>query len=135
MTLLSAGEDFQTRTLASFDSPLERLVYLARTRDQAGHYRHWGMSKAYGEKAAAAAMAEAHSQVWIEVLRTPIPQLSGHLEEMDGSQRGALVAELRRLRQQSCPADLQGGSVRHFSSVLLVLETLCRSTDAIHQAA
>lgn len=135
MTLLSAREDFEERTLASFKTPLEKLAYLARTRDEAGQYRHWGLNKVYGERAAATAMAEAHSQVWIEVLRTPIQQLSREMETMDKTQREALVAELKRLRDLSRPADLRGGSVRHFNSVLLALESLCRSQAATHRAA
>ena len=135
MTLLSAREDFEERTLASFNTPLEKLVYLARTRDEAGQYRHWGMNKVYGERAAAAAMAEAHAQVWIDVLRAPIPELSHEMEEMDKAQREGILAELKRFPSLSYPPDLRGGSVRHFSSVLLALESLCRSTHAIHRAA
>jgi len=135
MTLLSAREDFEERTLASFSTPLEKLVYLARMRDAAGQYRHWGMSRLYGERVAEAAMAEAHSQVWIEVLRTPIPQLSREMEKMGKAQREALMAELRRFQALARPADLRGGSVRHFNSVLLTLQSLCCSQAATHRAA
>ena len=80
-------------------------------------------------------MADAHAQVWIDVLRAPIPELSHEMEEMDKAQREGILAELKRFRSLSYPPDLRGGSVRHFSSVLLALESLCRSTHAIHRAA
>jgi hypothetical protein len=135
MTLLSASEDLRYRTLGAFPGPLEKLAYLARLRDDAGQYRHWGMSRTYGEQAAAAAMAEVHAQVWIEVLRTPVPELLRQLGRMGTTTRAAVIEELKNYRRRSCPAELSGGAVRHFNSVLLALECLSRSLDATPRAA
>ncbi len=130
MTFLSAGEDFCYRTLAAVPGALPKLAYLARLRDQQGQYRHWGMNRTYGEKAAAAAMAEAHTQVWLEVLRTPIPKLFAQLSAMDPGTRRAVLAELRNCQRLCHPVDLGGGALRHFNSVLLALEHLSRLLDA-----
>jgi hypothetical protein len=135
MTLLSASEDLRYRTLGAFPGPLEKLAYLARLRDEAGQYRHWGMSRTYGEQAAAAAMAEVHAQVWIEVLRTPVPELLRQLGRMGTTTRAAVIEELKNYRRRSCPTELSGGAVRHFNSVLLALECLSRSLDATPRAA
>ena len=135
MTLLSASDDFQLRTLAVFQGPLEKLAYLARLRNASGEYCHWGMSRIYGEQAAAAALAEVHSQVWFEILRTPIPTLSSQLQEMDAATRRALLEELGVYRGKIIPTELRGGPVRHFNSVLLALECLYRSADATRQVA
>jgi hypothetical protein len=134
MTLLSASEDLWYRTLGAFAGALEKLAYLASLRDEAGQYRHWGMSRTYGEQAAAA-LAEAHTQVWIEVLRTPIPELLRQLGGMETTARAAVMVEVKNYRRLSCPADLSGGAVRHFNSVLLALECLSRSLDATPRAA
>lgn len=134
MTFLSASEDLRYRTLGAFEGALEKLAYLARLRDEAGQYRHWGMSRTYGEQAATA-LAEAHTQVWIEVLRTPIPELLRQLGGMETTARAAVMEEVKNYRRLSCPADLSGGAVRHFNSVLLALECLSRSVDATPRAA
>jgi hypothetical protein len=135
MTLLSASEDLRYRTMGVFAGPLEKIAYLARMREDAGQYRHWGMSRTYGEQAAAAAMAEVHSEVWIEVLRTPVPELLRQLGRMGTTNRAAVIEELKNYRRRSCPADRSGGTVRHFNSVLLALECLSRSLDATPRAA
>jgi hypothetical protein len=135
MTFLSASEDFQERTLGSFQSALEKLVYLARLRGAAGQYSHWGMSRTYGEAAAAVAIADVHSQVWIEVLRTPISELFRQLEKMGKGARGDLLQELNHRRADCCPNELQGGSIRHFNSILLTLNCLSRSPGATRQVA
>lgn len=135
MTLLSAGEDFMYRTLGVFEGALEKIAYLARLRDEAGQYRHWGMSRTYGEQAGAAAMAEAHTHVWLEVLRLPIPELLRQMSGLESSTRARLIQELKTYRSLSYPSDLAGGGVRHFNSVLLALESLSRSKDATPRAA
>jgi len=135
MTLLSASEDLRYRTLDALSGALEKLAYLASLRDETGQYRHWGMNRIYGERAAAAALAEVHTQAWIEVLRTPIPELLRQLDGMKPDPRRAVVTELKSYRKLSCPVVLSGGQVRHFNSVLLALECLSRSMDATPQAA
>lgn len=130
MTLLSADEDFCYRTLAAVPGALPKLAYLARLRDGQGKYHHWGMNRMYGENAAADAIAQAHTQAWLEVLRTPIPKLLAQLAEMNPATRQAVIAELKDYRRRCHPSELGGGAVRHFNSVLLALEHLSRLLDA-----
>ena len=135
MTLLSASEDLWYRTLSAFDGILQKFAYVVSLRDQSGRYRHWGMDRTYGEQTAEAAIAEVHTRAWIDVLRTPVPELVDEISGMDAVARQTLIEELENRRRLSCPADLSGGTVRHFNSILLALEYLSRSADATHQAA
>jgi len=135
MNLLSAREDLCYRTLGVFGGALQKLAYLAGLRGRPGDYRHWGMSKTYGELNAAAAMAEAHTQVWLELLRTPIPELLRQMSEMETTTLLAVIEEVRNYRALSYPADRSGGGIRHFNSILLALECLSRSMDATRPAA
>jgi hypothetical protein len=135
MTLLSAGEDLRYRTLRALAGPLERLAYLAALRDETGQYSHWGLARTYGEPAARAAIAEIHTQVWIEVLRTPIPELIRVMVGMDATVRKEVLQQLRDYRDKILPADLAGGAVRHFNSVLVALERLSKTLDATPRAA
>ena len=135
MTLLCASDDFRFRTLSAFQCLLQKLAYVTGLRDNAGQYHHWGMRRAYGERAARAALAEVHSQLWIDVLRAPIPKLLEQLQQLDFASRRELLSNLKDYRTMTRPGDLAGGSTRHFSSVLLTLESVCRSRDATPPSA
>ncbi len=135
MNFLSAREDLCYRTLGVFEGALEKVAYLASLRNEPGAYCHWGMNKTFGETQAAAAMAEVHTQVWIEVLRTPIPDLLRQMSRMEPTTRRKVIEEVRNYRALSCPSDRSGGGIQHFNSILLALESLCRSMDATRPAA
>lgn len=135
MKLLSAREDLCYRTLSVFGGALQKLAYLASLREEQGAYRHWGMSKTYGDAAAAAAMSEAHTQVWLELLRTPIPELVRQMSALDPTTRVTVLNEVKSYRGLSYPADRSGGGIRHFNSILSALESLCRSKDATRPSA
>ena len=135
MTLFSATDDLRYRTLAALGGALERLAYLVSLRDEAGHYRHWGVSRIYGDKVADDAGAELHSQLWVEVLRSPIPKLQRELEAMEGSRRAEVVRILKLSGDLSRPANLDGGGVRHFNSVLAVLASLSKAKGGTHPVA
>ena len=135
MTLLSAGEDMRYRTLGALGGPLERLAYLATLRGESGQYSHWGLARTYGEPTARSAIAEVHSQVWIEVLRTPIPELVREMVRMDSTVRREVLQQLGNSRDKILPADRVGGGVRHFNSVLVALMCLSKVPGATPQAA
>ncbi len=123
MTLLSALEDFSADTLRAVPGVLQRLRYVAGLRDASGTYQHWGLERIHGSGPARRAMAEAHSLVFLELLRTPLRQI----------QREISLEELRSLTPASgqgsrlIPANLKGGAARHFNSALAALEALARS--------
>ena len=127
MTLLSAEEDFDVRSLAVFDSPLAKLAYCAELRTASGRYQHWGLARSHGEEAADAAIARAHGSVFLEVLRSPIRTLivqERQAAARAGSQLLEVLAGLRRNIARLLPTQLAGGTRQHLSSVLAALWTL-----------
>lgn len=130
MTLLSAYEDFVGRTLASLPGPLARLVYLGSLRDDAGDYCHWGMSRTFGQGSASEALAQAHTEAWLEVLRTPLPAL---LAETQDSEMGSET--WREQREKLTPPNASGETKRHFNSILLALSLLSQAAKEPNQRA
>ena len=128
MTLLSAYEDFVGRTLASLPGLLARLVYLGSLRDDAGDYCHWGLSRTFGPGRASEALAQAHAEAWLEVLRTPIPALFAQDLEM-GSETW------RGQGEKLTPPEMSGGTKRHFNSILLALSQLSQAAKEPNQRA
>jgi hypothetical protein len=130
MTLLSAYEDFVRRTLASLPGLLARLVYMGSLRDDAGDYCHWGLSRTFGPGSALEALAQAHTEAWLEVLRTPIPALFAEAQESEmGSEAW------RGQREKLTPPDAGGGTKRHFNSILLALSLLSQAATEPNQKA
>ena len=124
MVFLSALQDFVGRTLGSLSGPLSKLAYIGRLR-RGGDYEHWGLARAHGASAASAAISEAHTQIWLEVLRTPLASLSEEMQSLpDGNTAADAVAELKAQSKNLIPPDTAGGGQRHFNSILLALSLL-----------
>jgi len=80
--VLRAYEDFSSRSLARIPSTLERLIYVASTRDyNSGWYHHEGLAARFDPVAAAKALEYAHAGVFREVSLMPLEQLSDELEK------------------------------------------------------
>ncbi len=140
MLLLSPQDDFVLNTLAAVPGVLAKLHYIAGLRSSAGAYRHWGLEQVHGEAAAAQAIAHAHTDAWIQVLRTPLPALWQELRQLqDHSEVHSPSDYLRDLTAQvngMVPEGMAGGSLRHFNSILSALAALSRARQgASRQAA
>jgi hypothetical protein len=136
VTLLSAFEDFVSRTLAAVPGLLPKLRYCARLRSPEGKYEHWGLVRVHGDSPAQRALQEAHSAVFLEVLRTPLRELareSSSGEFFRGNGEGHSTAANSQGKAM-LPANLAGGSALHFYSVLDALAVLCRE-NASREAA
>ncbi len=118
MTLASAYEDLQQRTLVALPGLWERIRYLAALRNSGGSYRHWGMDRTFGEQAAQNALGAAHTQLFLQVLRTPLRQLVAEYEHSQ-SDSGELMDWSLYV-----PGDMAGGSVSHFNSIVSTLQAL-----------
>jgi hypothetical protein len=121
MTFLAADEDFKLRTLAELQGPLTRLAYLVQLRDREGRYEHWGMTRAFGEAGAQAAIASSHTEVLSDVLTTPLAKLMREVESFGGHQDGEEVDPLTVLHERASdalPAKVGGGTASHLSFVL-----------------
>jgi hypothetical protein len=129
MVLLSALEDFVVRTLGALSGPLSRLAYIGSLRRSNGQYEHWGLARAYGDRAAGSAISDAHTQVWLQVLRTPLRKLAAEAETPASGITPDDVARWRNQPAALTPSNQGGGSRRHFHSILLALSLLPHSAD------
>ncbi len=86
--VLAAEQDLRLRTLAHMPQRLERLLYLASTRDyNTGLYRHDGLSVRFSEEAACEALADCHREAFKELLDCPLEELVQQLERYAGGTR------------------------------------------------
>src|SRR6266852_8642352 len=102
MTLKSALEDVLGTTLAAVAGVVGKIEYLASLRDLAasGAYSHWGLSRAYGEQAAQQALAEAHRQLFLKLLRTPVCALRDDVMLSSGALQMTASEYMERFRSQ-----------------------------------
>ncbi len=127
MLLLSAVEDFVHRSLSAVPGRLSKLIYLGTLR-QSGQYYHWGLIRSHGSLSATKAMAETHTSVWLEVLRTPLPQLNTEVQTW--MENGKLNERKRKWLadvSELLPENQGGGTRRHFNSILLALSLLSKA--------
>lgn len=125
--LNSPSDDFSKTTLASVFGTLGKLQYLAGLRQDNGEYFHWGMARQHGERNANLAIAQAHTDLFLETLRTPVRALWDEAQKVAEDQSTMIqefVGSLLERRDSLIPAELRGGSQRHFNSVLLGLCSL-----------
>lgn len=129
MTFLSANEDFVRRTLASVSGDWSKLQYVASLRLHNGVYQHWGLARIYGEEASSRAIADAHRDLFLALLRTPVKELWKDAQEAARRSQTTdlkFVARLDAAREELVPEQYGGGSIRHFNSVLVALSGLAR---------
>jgi hypothetical protein len=121
MRLFGALEDFVNETLAQFPSKLGKLRFISEMRKE-GRYKHWGLSKSYGDDVAQQAIAEAHSDTFEKALTTPVPLLA---DEDETQELEPLDSKMNP--EAALPENLRGGTKRHFRWVLKVVDLLHRS--------
>lgn len=126
---LSPLQDFVQRTMSSLQGVWAKLNYIRELRRDDGSYEHWGFSRVHGEAACQQTIADAHSELALELLRTPMPELSEQVKA-SADILGASITELAegsyRDEQRLIPKDLRGGSRKHIHSVLLAARFLSR---------
>jgi hypothetical protein len=130
--ILSAAEDFSGKTLAAVPGTLAKLQYVAGLRQDSGVYSHWGMSRSHGEAAANQAIAGAHADIFLEILRTPLSGLVDELQRLAAeyeTNTRALVEALLEKGELLMPQSLKGGSRLHFNSVLRALSALAAAPE------
>lgn len=78
----NALADLWKHTLSAIPSTYGKLMCLAGLRDaNSGHYRHYGLSAAFGREESASALRQSHEQVFKEWLKLPVPEKSSDLEQ------------------------------------------------------
>ena len=94
-------EDLYGRTLSKMPRPLDRLIYLASTRDyNTGVYYHEGLTSSFTEELACEALAEYHGEAFAELfsssLQDLVRQLEGYMHSTHSSP-GEFIAAWRNL--------------------------------------
>src|SRR6185312_6707550 len=124
---LSAREDFVQRTLSSLRGIWSKLNYIRQLRGRGSNYEHWGLKHVHGEESASRAIADVHTELYIELLRTPLPQLMKELESgTEGSDESGrdLAQTLKEQQQKIVPQNLCGGAPEHLDFVLTSISLL-----------
>jgi hypothetical protein len=81
MDVQRASDDLRRRTLSCMERPLERLIYLASTRDyNSGIYYHDGLAAQFTEEVACEALADCHRQAFHELVASPLKDLVRQFE-------------------------------------------------------
>jgi len=128
MTLKSAIQDVQDRTLRAVTGALAKLQYLVSLRNQDGSYSHWGLERVHGEAATQNALKDAHRGVVSSILRTELRNLFRDLQETSASEKEAAdLLDHLQASSQIAPAKPGAGSVRHLNSVLHALARLVKN--------
>lgn len=84
----AAMDDLRRRTLSGMTSPLERLIYIASTRDyNSSRYHHAGLEARFGVEAAREALLSAHKEAFAAVASLPLGQLTEELLSYIGKSR------------------------------------------------
>ena len=121
---LSPFEDFKKRTLPAIDALWAKFLYVAGLRSQDGRYEHWGHGRVHGYENSQLALAQIHSELYLEVLRTPLRNLT---QEWNGAETAEVAITAPKLM---VPRDLLGGSPRHLNSVALAVRLLSADRQA-----
>jgi len=123
VTLLPIKDDFVLWTLSNIPGILGKLDYVSELREN-DRYLHWGLTRIYGEEATQRALGEVHRELFLQVLRTPLPQL---VKDVACSAAGKQVEprdfleSLVRNSKSLVPPEVGGGSVAHFNSIVVAL--------------
>jgi hypothetical protein len=121
---LSPFEDFRLRSLDRLQGLWRRVLYLSSLRSAEGEYDHWGMRRTYGRELANDVLGQAHSNVYIHLLRTPLSELMRDAESC-AEETGNSIEKVLQLanhdKDKLIPSRLIGGAPRHFSSVVLAV--------------
>src|SRR5579859_7318594 len=127
---LSPYEDFKLRSLSAIDGLWSKLLYVAQLRSSQGQYEHWGHSRTYGQQRSQEALAQIHSELYLEVLRAPLRELIP-----EGITARKMIAEqVSGAGERLIPAN-PGRSVRHFNSIVLAVRLLSDDRLVLHPSA
>jgi hypothetical protein len=94
---LTATDDFKHRSLGALPTLLERLAYICSLQTEAGAYEHWGLSRAFGSRAAQEAILQAHRDTAMEIIRAPIREIYEEYREAVERQTGPQILRAESL--------------------------------------
>jgi hypothetical protein len=95
--VLEAAEDLRQRTLSRIDRALDRLIYLASTRDyNTGFYYHDGLASRFPQEVVCEALADCHRDAFRELvglsLEDLVCQMDAYISSTNTSPRDFVAA-------------------------------------------
>jgi hypothetical protein len=97
---------------------------MAELRSSDGKYDHWGHRRVHGDVRSQEALARTHSELYLEVLRTPIAELAKEGGAPDNDPPTSGRDRFKDGNRRMVPENQRGGSSRHFNSVVLAVSLL-----------
>ena len=70
--LFNIAEDFKRYTLNALPTLLEKMAYISSLQNSEGRYRHWGLSRLFGDHRAQKGIGAVHSELAMNLIRVPI---------------------------------------------------------------
>jgi hypothetical protein len=135
-----AADDLRSHALGGLHRALDRLMYLASTRDcNTGLYHHDGLAARYTPAAACEALADCHHEVFEELLGCSVQELVGQVEgymHTTGIEADRFLVFWKRLEPYriAVPADIEPLAVDfllcNLRTALAILETRLQPTPA-----
>ena len=132
MSIKTPLEDFLKTTMAAMPGYWYKLVYLAGLRSSSQKYGHWGMARRYGLRASHPAISAAHSDLFLQLLSTPVKKLVEDASASSETENQAhFLEELWESRGRMIPTDLGGGSAKHFEVTLLTVQKVIENKKRV----
>jgi hypothetical protein len=141
MDVLEAAEDLRRRTLSTIDRPLDRLIYLASTRDyNTGFYYHDGLASCFPQEVVCEALADCHRDAFRELvglsLEDMVCQMDAYISSTN-TNPGDFVAAWKKLEpyRVAVPVDTDVLTTdflfSNFKIALAILETRLDSLPTV----
>jgi hypothetical protein len=140
-----AAQDLRRRTLAAMPGALDRMLYLASTRDyNTGAYYHEGLASRFGEEAACEALSDCHREAFEELVFSPLEDVVGQMEKYIRSARtnpAELISAWRKLEPYRVTVPIESGAIplalllANFRIALAILEARLASRGALREPA
>lgn len=89
--MYQAAENFKQRTLSALPTLLERLAYICSLQMPDGQYRHWGLTRAYGQRSAQDAIRAAHEEIAVAMVGSPVREIYQEYQQAIGREDGPEV--------------------------------------------
>ena len=127
---MSAFGDFM-QSLNVLNGVWSKLNYVRELRGEDGKYRHWGLGQIHGEEETDRAIAEVHSELHLQLLRSPLPEIFEQLPlgaEDAGCSSLQLAEQMCKEKARITPGDVRGGSPKHFDAVLAITRMLAKQS-------
>lgn len=141
MDVLAAADDLRRRSLLEMTLPLQRLIYLASTRDyNTGFYYHDGLASRFPQGVVSEALADCHREAFRALLACSLEELVLQMEAYIASTStnpSDFVAAWKKLEpyRVSVPVDTDGLTAdflfSNFKIALAILEARLHSLPTV----